>query len=65
MEALLDHYAGIPGGLFCSLTAGRVNHSYEKHDWVADSDWREEWSHRQTSWACGTSKSLTFQQELG
>ncbi|XP_063001478.1 SH2 domain-containing protein 5 [Elgaria multicarinata webbii] len=65
MEALLDHYSGIQGGLFCSLATGRINHSYEEQDGMADDAWREERSRRQASWLYGASRSLAVQQELG
>ncbi|XP_061457635.1 SH2 domain-containing protein 5 isoform X4 [Rhineura floridana] len=65
MEALLDHYSGIQGGLFCSLAAGRINHCYEEQDCMAEDAWREERSRRQSSWLHGTTKSLAVQQELG
>ncbi|KAJ6656863.1 hypothetical protein lerEdw1_003194 [Lerista edwardsae] len=65
MEALLDNYSGIQGGLFCSLAAGRVNHCYEQQDFLAENDWYEERSDRQASWLGGASKSLVVQQEQG
>uniref|UniRef100_A0A8D0G6D2 SH2 domain containing 5 n=1 Tax=Sphenodon punctatus TaxID=8508 RepID=A0A8D0G6D2_SPHPU len=65
MEALLDHYSGIQGGLFCSLAAGHINHGYEEQDCVAENGWREDPSQRQTPWVCGASKSHVVQQELG
>uniref|UniRef100_A0A6J0SN06 SH2 domain-containing protein 5 isoform X2 n=1 Tax=Pogona vitticeps TaxID=103695 RepID=A0A6J0SN06_9SAUR len=65
MEALLDHYSGIQGGLFCSLAAGRINHCYEEQDSVAEDAWRDERSRRQASWLHGASKSLAVPQELG
>ncbi|XP_042336195.1 SH2 domain-containing protein 5 isoform X2 [Sceloporus undulatus] len=66
IEALLDHYSGTQGGLFCSLTSGRVNHGYEEQDWLAaEGSWREERGRRQASWLQGGSKSLAVPQELG
>ncbi|XP_060115020.1 SH2 domain-containing protein 5 [Heteronotia binoei] len=65
MEALLDHYSGMKGGLFCSLAAGRVNHCYEEQDSFTENGWRGEQSRLQTSWLCGASKSLAVQPELG
>nr|XP_060614841.1 SH2 domain-containing protein 5 isoform X1 [Anolis sagrei ordinatus] len=32
MEALLEHYAGTQGGLFCSLESGRVNHCFQEEE---------------------------------
>nr|XP_056720902.1 SH2 domain-containing protein 5 [Euleptes europaea] len=65
MEALLDHYSGIKGGLFCSLAAGRANHCYEEQDYLAENGWRGEQSRRQASWLYGGSRSLAVQPELG
>ncbi|CAI5783117.1 domain-containing 5 isoform X1 [Podarcis lilfordi] len=65
MEALLDHYSGIQGGLFCSLAAGRINHCYEEQDCAVEDPWKEDRSRRQASWLHGTSKSLAVPQELG
>ncbi|XP_015268059.1 PREDICTED: SH2 domain-containing protein 5 [Gekko japonicus] len=64
MEALLDHYSGMKGGLFCSLAAGRAHHCYEEQDYSAENEWREQ-SRSQASWLFGPSKSLAVQQELG
>ncbi|KAJ7306491.1 hypothetical protein JRQ81_009846 [Phrynocephalus forsythii] len=65
MEALLDHYSGIQGGLFCSLAAGRINHCYEEQDGAPEDSWKDERSRRQASWLHGASKSLAVPQELG
>uniref|UniRef100_A0A7M4FIT7 SH2 domain containing 5 n=1 Tax=Crocodylus porosus TaxID=8502 RepID=A0A7M4FIT7_CROPO len=65
MEALLEHYSGIQGGVFCCLTAGRMNHCYEEQDCAVENGWREELSPRPTQWVCSPSKSPIVQQELG
>ncbi|XP_054857467.1 SH2 domain-containing protein 5 isoform X1 [Eublepharis macularius] len=65
MEALLDHYSGMKGGLFCSLAAGRANHCYEEQDYLVENGWRGEQSRRPASWLFGASKSLAIQPELG
>ncbi|XP_044277192.1 SH2 domain-containing protein 5 [Varanus komodoensis] len=65
MEALLDHYSGMQGGLFCPLATGRINHCYEEHDCVAEDGWREERSRRQASWLGSSSRSLMVLPQLG